>query len=118
MIRRRFLQLLAGTVIGTAAALNIPGRVLAKTAIGRRSACEVIRRCYLDHLAQYGVEPQLLVAEKDLYDAFGDELASNLRFIERLSPREAYDAFLPEHRLFKHSRVVSSPRPGWAITAW
>lgn len=118
MIRRRFLQLLAGGVIGTAATLHLPGSLLAKTAIGRRSALEYIRRAYLEHCATHRAPPQLLVAERDLYDAFGDELQANERFVAKLSLREQYEALAPEHMLFKGSRIVPSPRRGWALQCW
>lgn len=118
MIRRRFLQLLAGAVVGTAAVLHIPGSVVGRTAIGRRAACDVLRKEYLDHVHRYGVEPQLLVAERDLFDAYGSELTANERFVSALSPRDAYNALLPEHMLFKGTKVVASPRAGWSVRCW
>jgi hypothetical protein len=115
MKRRRFLQLLAGGVVGTAAALHAPGWVLSSTAPGRKLACEYLRTQYLAFVQLHHKAPYRIVVGKDLYDAFEGELVANERFIEKLSTlREQYEALSPEHLLFKAARVQWLG-PGWDV---
>lgn len=120
MIRRRFLQLLVGGVIGTAATLRLPGALVGKTAIGRRSACEYVRRAFNEYCDTHHGPPYMLVLEHDLYDALDSELVANQRYVVsgRLTPREAYEALMPEHMLFKGSRVQRGSRRGWGMALW
>lgn len=116
MNRRRFVQLFAGGIIGTAAALHLPGTLVAKADIGRRSACEMLRRAWLDHYTRTKREPVVMLVGRDLYDAFGDELTANARFVSQLPARDAYAAMYPEHLLFKGGRVHRGIVGGWRIT--
>ncbi len=114
MNRRRFVQLFAGGIIGTAAVLHLPGKLVAKTRVGRESACVLLRRAWFDHYQKTGWPPERLIVGRDLYEAFGDELVANERFISRLGDRDAYNGWIPEHMLFKGGRV--EPRgAGWTI---
>lgn len=116
MNRRRFVQLFAGGIIGTAAALHLPGTLVAKTDLGRRSACELLRRAWLDHYERTHTQPVAMLVGRDLYDAFGEELIVNERYVSRLPARDAYAAMYPEHLLFKGGCVHRSVVGGWKIT--
>lgn len=117
MNRRRFVQLFAGGIIGTAAALHLPGTLVAKTDLGRRSACEMLRRAWLDHYTRTKREPVVMLVGRDLYDAFGEELTANERYVlSARSARDAYALMYPEHLLFKGGRVHRGIVGGWKIT--
>lgn len=117
MNRRRFVQLFAGGIIGTAAALHLPGSLVARTDLGRRSACELLRRAWLGYYEVHHREPSRLIVGRDLFDAFGEELTVNQRFTSAMSDADAYNHWIPERWLFKNSRVQASARAGWTITA-
>jgi hypothetical protein len=113
MKRRRFLQLLAGGVVGTAAVLHAPGWVLSSTRPGRRLACEYLRGQYLAFVQAHHSPPYRIIVGRDLFEALERELVFNERFIESLSTlREQYEALAPEHLLFKAARVQWLG-PGW-----
>jgi hypothetical protein len=115
MKRRRFLQLLAGGVVGTAAVLHAPGWILSSTKPGRRLACEYLRGQYAAFAVAHRKAPYRIEVGKDLFEALEQELVANERFIERLPTlREQYEAMLPEHLLFKAARVLPTG-PGWTV---
>jgi hypothetical protein len=115
MKRRRFLQLLAGGVVGTAAVLHAPGWILSSTRPGRRLVCEYLRGEYLAFVRAHGTPPYRIEVGRDLFEALEQELVANERFIETLPTlRERYEATAPEHLLFKATRVLPTGS-GWDV---